>query len=156
MPRLRDCGDHEDGLAQPLIQVAQNFEHRFGVFAVEIAGWLIGQQDRGVVDDGARDGHALLLAAGERVGLVIQPAGDAEQAQHLLELGVRVRAQARDVARHRDVVPRRQVGQQVEFLNTNPTVRRRIFVRPASLKAARFWPPTLTSPAVGGVSPPMM
>jgi hypothetical protein len=83
--------DHEDGLAQPLVQVAQNLEHGFGVLGVEVAGGLVGQQNGRVVDDGARDGHALLLAAGERVGLVIQPAGDAEQAQHLVELGIRLR-----------------------------------------------------------------
>jgi hypothetical protein len=83
--------------AQPLVQVAQNLEHRFGVFAVEVAGGLVGQQDGRVVHNGARDGHALLLSAGQRIRLVIQPAGDAEQAQHFVELGIGLAAQARDV-----------------------------------------------------------
>jgi hypothetical protein len=40
---------------------------------VEIAGRLIGQHDRRIVHQRARDGYALLLAAGELVGLVASP-----------------------------------------------------------------------------------
>jgi hypothetical protein len=40
---------------------------RAGV-VVEVAGRLVGQQQRGPVHQRARDGHALLLAAGELAG----------------------------------------------------------------------------------------
>ena len=38
---------------------------------VEIAGGFVGEDDFGVGDDGAGDGDALLLAAGELVGVVV-------------------------------------------------------------------------------------
>ena len=37
---------------------------------VEVAGGLVGEDDGGLVDEGAGDGDALALAAGELVGLV--------------------------------------------------------------------------------------
>ena len=40
----------------------------------------------GLIDDGAGDGDALLLAAGERIGLVVQALVDAQQAQNFLEI----------------------------------------------------------------------
>ena len=86
---FRIVGDHQDGLAQPAVQIAQNVENRFGVLGVQIAGGLVGQENGRVVHDGAGDGDALLLAAGKLVGFVIQAVADAEQAQDLLELRVR-------------------------------------------------------------------
>ena len=88
-------GDHQDGLAEALVQVAQNLQHGFRILGVQVAGGLVGQQDGRVVHDGAGDGDALLLAAGERVGLVVQAVRDAEQAQHFLELRVRLRRRCR-------------------------------------------------------------
>ena len=66
---------HQDRLAL----VDQAFEHpedRVGRLRIEVAGRLIGDQDRRVVGQGAGDGHALLLPARERggefVGLIDQ------------------------------------------------------------------------------------
>src|ERR1700722_10091109 len=47
-----------DGLQQQL-------EHVFSRMRVEVARGLVGQQQGRMVDEAARDGHALLLAAGE-------------------------------------------------------------------------------------------
>jgi hypothetical protein len=41
--------------------------------AVEIPGGLVGENQNGVVDEGPRDGHALLLAAGKFIGPVVHP-----------------------------------------------------------------------------------
>ena len=42
-------------------------------FAVEVAGRLIGEQDHGILDQGAGNCHSLLLASGELGRLVAQP-----------------------------------------------------------------------------------
>src|SRR5699024_12254716 len=41
---------------------------RFRSRRVDVSGGLVGQQDLRAVDEGARDGHALLLTTGELVG----------------------------------------------------------------------------------------
>jgi hypothetical protein len=71
----RACGDlglvrdEDDGVAG----VVQPLEERHDLDAglrVEVAGRLVGQQDRRVVDQRARDGDALALAARQLVGPV--------------------------------------------------------------------------------------
>ena len=49
--------------------------------AVEVAGGLVGQQDRRAHHQRARDGHALALAARELVGLVVDAAAQVDQLQ---------------------------------------------------------------------------
>ena len=46
-------------------KVADDLEHAFGELGVKGAGGLVEEQHVGVQGQGARDGHALLLAAGE-------------------------------------------------------------------------------------------
>src|ERR671920_2514013 len=58
-----------------------------GGLGIEVAGRLVGDEQRRVVDERARDGHALLLAARELVGIVVQLGREAREAQdvgHLL------------------------------------------------------------------------
>ena len=43
----------------------EDLDHDLAVLRVEVAGGLVGEDDARVVGDGARDRHALLLAAGE-------------------------------------------------------------------------------------------
>ena len=50
---------------------------------IQVAGGLVGQQNRRMVHNRPRDGHALLLAAGESVGLMVQAVCDAEHARAL-------------------------------------------------------------------------
>src|ERR1051325_5026108 len=67
---IRVCGisrivrDHTNGCAA-LVQLAQQFHHRFAVRRVEVTRRLVREQDEGVACDGARNGDALLLTAGE-------------------------------------------------------------------------------------------
>src|SRR5215472_18878982 len=60
--RFRVVRDHHDGLAELLVQLAEHLKDGFGVFGVEISGRFVGQQNFWFVDDGARDGHTLLLS----------------------------------------------------------------------------------------------
>ena len=57
-----------------LPSLVQPLEQRHDFVAgggIEVAGGLVGQQDRGVVHQRAGHGHALPLAAGKLVGLVV-------------------------------------------------------------------------------------
>src|ERR687897_2906255 len=68
--RLAD-GDvvSDDEKGQPALDVEppHQLDDLLGVLAVEVAGGLVGPDDRGVVDERAGDRHALALAARELV-----------------------------------------------------------------------------------------
>ena len=52
-------------VAPPAWSSFEQIHHRFAVARVEVAGRFVGQEDRRLAGEGARDGDALLLAAGE-------------------------------------------------------------------------------------------
>src|SRR5438067_2130237 len=76
-------GDHDDGLAlaMKLFEEAEDF---FGGGAIEVSGGLIGEKDRGLGDERAGDGDALLLAAGKLVGAVLDSIAEADGLEGLL------------------------------------------------------------------------
>ena len=70
-------GDHDDGHAV----VVELLEHAHDLDAgarIQVAGGLVGEEERRLVDEGAGDGDALLLAAGELVGQVVGAVGKAD------------------------------------------------------------------------------
>ena len=87
------------------------------VARVEVAGGLVGEQERRLGHQGAGDGHALLLAAGELGRRVVLAAGEADRGQGLAGArgGAPRRAPAVD-QRQLDVLERRGARQQVEPL----------------------------------------
>ena len=68
-------GDHHDGdaLLVELLKHAHDFD---GGFAVEIARRFVGEEDLGLIHEGARDGDALLLSAGKLGREVIGALGE--------------------------------------------------------------------------------
>ena len=76
-----------------LLSFSSSVEDVVGALAIEVAGRLVGDDDRRVVDDGARDGDALLLPAGELARVVLHAVLEADDAQRglraLLALGRR-------------------------------------------------------------------
>ena len=93
-------------------------EDRVGGLGVEVAGGLVGGEDRRVVGERAGDGDALLLAAGERGGQLVRLVGHLdllEQVQRALgPLGGR--EHVAEVHRQHDVLDDGQRGQQLEEL----------------------------------------
>jgi hypothetical protein len=61
----RVVGDPDDRLLEIAVEDAELAENLVGALAVEVAGWLVGDDQVGVGDDRTRDRDALLLAAGE-------------------------------------------------------------------------------------------
>src|SRR4029079_16893630 len=58
---------HEDRRPLRLVDRADQLQDPLAGARVEVAGRLVGEDERRAVDDGAPDGHALHLAAGELV-----------------------------------------------------------------------------------------
>ena len=50
---------------------------------VEVAGRLVGQQQRRLVDQRARDGDALLLAARQLIRMMLRAVGQADRVERL-------------------------------------------------------------------------
>ncbi|HXH25505.1 MAG TPA: hypothetical protein VNI78_09670 [Vicinamibacterales bacterium] len=99
------------------MQLAEQLDDRLAVLRVEVARRLVGEQDRWLPAYGARDRHALLLAARELTGQVLgamRHADPLERRHHpLLPLG-RPHAAIRE--RQLDVLEDRQIANQVEAL----------------------------------------
>src|SRR5277367_1768549 len=71
--------DHDDGLAEILVELAEEAEDGFGTFSIEVTGRFIGQDDFRFADDGASESDALLFAAGKFRGLVVEASAEAEE-----------------------------------------------------------------------------
>lgn len=74
-------GDEDDGVAL-LMQLLQHPQHFAAGVRIQRAGGLVGQDDRRVAHQRPRDGNALLLAAGELIGLVPDLVAQAHLLQH--------------------------------------------------------------------------
>ena len=101
------------------------------VTGIEVSGRLVGEQERRVVDERAGDRDALLLTAGELVGVVVDLRLQADEAQDLRHLAADLRARLADhLERVCDVVVDGAVRQQLEVLEDGadpaPQVRRPI------------------------------
>ncbi len=118
-------GDHHDGLAVLLVERRQQVEDLVAGLAVEVAGGLVGQQQRRVGDDGAGDADALLLAARELARIVFGAVGQAHDVEGdghpLLALGLR---QVGEQQRQLDVALGGQHRQQVVELEDEADVVR--------------------------------
>ena len=104
------------------VQLAEHLHDLLAGRAVEVAGGLVGQEDRGLVDQRAGDGDALALAARQLVGPVVHAVAQADPAAAPRWRGSR-RSLRRDAGvdqRQLDVVERRGAGQQVERLEDEP------------------------------------
>src|SRR5579863_202874 len=71
---IRFMGDEDDGVAV-LVQPPEERHDFLAGLRIEIAGGLVGEEDRRIVDERASDGHALALSAGKFVGFVHHAAG---------------------------------------------------------------------------------
>ena len=126
----RDVGlvrDQHDGHALAVELLEQRHDLQAGA-RVEVAGGLVGEDQRGRVDQRARDRHALLLAAGELRRLVVGALGEARRCASISSARAR-RSRAGD-ARRRPAAARRSrarrcAASRLKFWNTKPMLRLR-------------------------------
>src|SRR3954454_24964266 len=108
--------DHADGRAAA-VQLAQELHHRLAVLRVEVAGRLVGEEDRRLARERARTRDALLLAAGELRGIVLHPVQHADALQRRLDAPLPLRR--RELAKRQrqvDVLRDGEIADEVERL----------------------------------------
>ncbi len=76
-------GDEDEGGAFDAVELEQEVEDVGAVGGVEVAGGLVGEDDGRAEDEGAGEGDALLLAAGELDGVVVHAVGEADAGEEL-------------------------------------------------------------------------
>src|SRR5207302_10550738 len=79
--RPRIVSDHDDGLFEFAVESLQEIKNFPCAAGIEIAGGLVRHQDSRVGDEGASDGHALLLPAGELPGIMRRAIIQADNAE---------------------------------------------------------------------------
>src|SRR5436190_1890166 len=114
-------GDEHDGDAALEIQLLEDVHDLDARPRIEVPGRLVRQQDRRLVDQRARDGDALLLAARQLVGIVIHALAEADDLEDLFGAamplgGLHLRRPGVVEQQQLDVVERRRPRQQVEAL----------------------------------------
>ena len=114
--RAHGVRDHEDGLPGG-VDLAEEVQQLVGRAGVERAGRLVGQQDAGLRNQGARHGGALLLPAGDLIGVLrkqlVDPQTLRQRQKALLHLAP---ALPREDERQADVVLERKGIKEVELL----------------------------------------
>ena len=91
--------------------------HRLAVGRVEGTGGLVGQQQVALADHGPGDRHPLAFAAGQLVGEVRGPIGQAELSRVAMAAALRLLGRdAVELEREGDVLHRGEPGQEVEVL----------------------------------------
>ncbi len=105
----------------------------------EIAGRLVGQHDRRIVRQRARQRDPLLLAAGQLRRVVMRPSGEPDLLEQLLRSMSRV-ANAGNFHGHRDVFVRGQRGNQMKELKDEPDLlaaetREAVFIQARDIHA---------------------
>jgi hypothetical protein len=104
---------HQDRVAG-IVQFAENLDDDCFVGFVEVAGGLVGKNNLRLVDQRARDSHALLLTAGKLRGEMRQPVTQTDALQRLFSL-LFVR-DAMEILREHHVFQRREIRHEMKLL----------------------------------------
>ena len=85
---VRVVRDHQNRVTRAM-QLAEQFHHDGFVFLVEVAGRLVGQNQLGLIDQGASNRHALLFATRKLRGKMRQPVAEPDALAALRPLAIR-------------------------------------------------------------------
>src|SRR5574337_2147313 len=67
----RVVGYHEDSLLESAVQATEDVEHLFRGMSIQVAGGLVGDDQRRIGDDGPGNRYTLLLAARKLARVVL-------------------------------------------------------------------------------------
>src|SRR5690606_19403936 len=135
------------------VEITEHIQDALRGVVVEVGGGLVGDQDGGPVDDGARDGQALLFAPGQLDGVHVFLARQA----HLVERGARPAAGrfgrlADNGQRQHYVLERAAVIQQMRILQNDADGAAQVWPG-AGGQLVQSLPVDLDGPAAGGLQP---
>src|SRR5205814_1702352 len=89
-------------------------ENALARLQIEVAGRLVGQEEQRIGQQGPRDGHPLLLAAGELIRKMLRARRESQLAEETVRLLHRtLRLHSSDPPWHGHVLQRRELRQQV-------------------------------------------
>jgi hypothetical protein len=141
LPRqLGIVGDQHQGRAVPRLCREQQIDHLPAGGAVEIAGRLIGENQLRRRAEGARQCHALLLAAGKLRRIMVQPVTEPDRLQFDPRAGEGIGA-AGEFQRNGDILERRHRRHQMKGLEDDADIvaakqRQRVFVHAGEIRIA--------------------
>jgi hypothetical protein len=125
----------------------QGVDDDLAVGGVERARRLVGEQQLRFLRERARDGDALLLAAGQFRGLEVPAAGESDLVEDEFGAAPCARGvEAQMVERQHDLLHRSQRGNRLKPWNTKPVCCRRKRSSAAGRKRARSSPSAKTCP----------
>ena len=151
---VRDEHDRQAALAVEISDRREDFLRRP---RIEVPGRLVGEQDRRVVDQGAGDRDALLLAAGELVGMAVLPPGEADEGRALRAPSSRSPRAGRSKRAEATTFSAALVrARRLKLWNTKPMRRLRIRASDGSSSPATSIPSSRYVPDVGRSRQPMM
>jgi len=114
LPRdVRVVRDHQDGVTR-MVQLAEDFDDDSFVGFVEITGRFVGKNEPRVVNQCARNGHALLFAAGELRWQMHQAVAKTDALQRLFGFFL-VRDAVKVLSQHH-VFDRREIRHEMKLL----------------------------------------
>src|SRR5579864_6427519 len=112
---FRIVSDHDDGLPELLIQLAQHRQYIIRILGVQISGGLVSEQNFRLVDNGARDGHTLLFAAGHFRRAMMQAVAESQHFRDNFK-AMRIESIAVNVLGDGDIAVGVKRGQEIETL----------------------------------------
>ena len=119
--------DDDDRHAERLVDLLEQAEDRLRGVRVKGAGGLVAQEVFRPRRQGAGNGHALLLTAGELRGVGLCAVGQTDEFEQFLSARLRLVAlDARDLEREADVAQHRALLEQVEALEDHADVLPRL------------------------------
>ena len=115
-------GRHNEGLPGVAAQLQQQFQNYFAGTFIQVARRLVRQEQDRVMDEGAGDSDALLLAPTEPVGERVEAISQADPIQQVFGAAVALSILASQLDRQGDVFQDRQRGDQIEELEDDADV----------------------------------
>ena len=111
-------GDEHDGAAALAIEGLQQFDDPLAGRAVEVAGGLVGEENAGLVHEGAGQRHALLLAARKLLRKMVRAIAQPHTGKQVAGAagGLLGGHRTGELERHLHVFERGQRGNQLEAL----------------------------------------
>src|SRR6202035_4799449 len=112
---------HEQGAAALGLVSLQQVDHPHSTCGIQVSGWLVGEDQARVVDEGARDGDPLTLTATQFAGAMLSTIEEADLLEQITGLKPSC-GRSRYRCRQFDVLPCGEQVEETEVVEDEPDV----------------------------------